>query len=156
MKSSSKDGKLTFNQIKILYYVRSVKRFTGSRNRLQELVNIEGGSFDETLDRLIPVYIVEVRDEDKIFLKVTKKGDQAIRFLRIPNYALFATYMVGVGLVVLGFLITYTPFSLLWYVPIAVLAFGFLGIGSSLAYYHFARNYAKEFLQIRDKPPLTV
>jgi hypothetical protein len=156
MKPSGVGDRLTFNQLKILYYIRSVKQFAGSQNQLQELVNIEGGSFDVAFDKLKGKYLEEVREDNRVVLKVTKEGDKAVRFLRVPNYVLASMYSVGVGLVVLGFLITHTPMDLRWYIPVAVMAFGFLSIGGALGSLFYARTYAKEFLRIRDKPSMTV
>lgn len=139
---------LTFNELKILYYVRSIKRYKGSRNHLQELVNIDGGSFDLTMDRLIGTYL----EEGSEGLKVTEVGEKAIRFLRVPNYVLFAMYIIGAGALILGVTSLFAPLAVLRLLPLSLILLGAVGIGGDLAFYTFARNYAKEFLRTRDKP----
>jgi hypothetical protein len=151
-----KRSKLTFNEIKILYYVRSVKTYWGSRNHLQELVNIDGGSFDEAMERLIGPFLMEVRGENRLGLVVTKDGENMIRFLRAPNYILPTMYIIGAGLLVLGAITLLSPLVVLRLLPFAFLAFGGLAIGGVASFYVFTRNYAREFLQIRDRPALKV
>ena len=151
-----KKKRLTFNEIKILYYIRSVKQYRGTRNHLQELVNIEGGSFDPALDRLLGPYIEEVRAGNSQFLRLTEEGDKAIRFLRIPNYILPAMYFAGTVTVVIGLYTLLLPVVVLPLLSLATIALGLISVAGATSYIALSRSYAKEFLRIEDRPSLTL
>ena len=151
-----KEKNLTFNEIKILYYIRSVKRYRGTRNHLQAVVNIEGGSFDPALDRLLGPYIEEVRAGNSEFLKLTEEGDKAIRFLRIPNYILPAMYFAGIVTVIIGLYTLLLPVVVIPLLSLVTIALGLISVAGATSYIFLSRRYAKEFLRIEDRPSLAM